>query len=559
MDDLTTFNTHFEDLCKPMKRRMYMPPRMNKDIYDTPKQLIVPHFMGSTENSNTVNSTPNPTSVGFYDRCLKSAMGSQSASYGPCDPRYMCDPGYADSHQNATSTPTMRSRLMHNGRKGFGSVAADLTTYQSDAYNTGDMDTMKTTSLDSNMIYNGCHSHMDGLASGRMEPTMIDRYRANMIENAGPSPSVPSTCLPMHDTGKTNVQAEPYTDHMKTKQPVAESPAEDYAHGLMDEVASYQSSSMGKTSQEDYYRAGVDGLDHFSGIVATFKDDEDPSQEIDAATMRQLLDGNRYIEDLGNQYDLVRDDSPPTETYVYLRTNTPGESGGVGLQKEKVVAAPTATSSELCDVLLAWSSGAANYEPTITWDQGEQGYVVGWWASDEKGSITKRQSRMFSVAEYGKTGAYEEATRFTKYAETQIRPGDLIRWYPGFNIPIGTSGRTNLRKVLHMDRMKNAELCDPVLAANGMKIATKSTFGDMTIVELYKAAYVLGLWDVAAYNCLKTCKRRFYSYQWIHQMQLMNRRITLDALKYLRNVKELLSASKRPKRNARAAGKRTLR
>ncbi|BAM41153.1 conserved hypothetical protein [Theileria orientalis strain Shintoku] len=171
-------------------------------------------------------------------------------------------------------------------------------------------------------------------------------------------------------------------------------------------------------------------------------------------------------------------------------------------------------------------------------------HETSWWMSDAKGVVRNFKVR-FDPAVFGsKNTAYEEATKFGKFVEGLIRPGTLISWYPGFNIPIGTSGRANLRKVLHMDRMKNADLCDPVLEANGLKVAAKSTFGDMIIVELYKAAYLLGLWDVAAYNCLKTCKRRGYSFEWIHNIQASGKRITLDALKYMRNVKEVVEQDK---------------
>ncbi|XP_955124.1 uncharacterized protein TA04550 [Theileria annulata] len=171
-------------------------------------------------------------------------------------------------------------------------------------------------------------------------------------------------------------------------------------------------------------------------------------------------------------------------------------------------------------------------------------HETSWWMSDDKGVVRNFKVKFDPVVFGSKAVAFEEATKFAKYVEGLIRPGSLIKWYPGFNIPIGTSGRANLRKVLHMDRMKNSELCDPVLEANGLKVAAKSTFGDMIIVELYKAAYVLGLWDVAAYNCLKTCKRRGYSFEWIHDIQSSGKRITLDALKYMRNVKELIEQDK---------------
>ncbi|KAK2196196.1 hypothetical protein BdWA1_002796 [Babesia duncani] len=262
----------------------------------------------------------------------------------------------------------------------------------------------------------------------------------------------------------------------------------------------------------------------------------------DKRTMESLM-SNRYIREVALQYDdTCRDALPSLETRVFVRKGTAGERGSkLELTAEIKTTLPPATSTELNEIVLDTNNTVPfgqSYQPYISWDSKCECYDVYWYMADKTGHILSRMCRFFPMQCGGKSGAYEEAVKFSKYIEGIVRPGTLIQWYPGFNIPIGTNGRTNLRKVLHMDRMKNPEQCDPVLEANGLKIATKSTFGDMTILELYKAAYVLGLWDVAAYNCLKTCKRRGYSYDWIQALHNKNKRITLDALKYLRHVKE---------------------
>ncbi|KAK1442324.1 hypothetical protein BgAZ_403540 [Babesia gibsoni] len=557
-DDVATFNTLFEDVRKPQaKRAMQMSShQMEKDMFE--KQSVARHFKPTNENQNNLN-TPQASNMSYYDVFSKMNMGSQALNYGHCDLGYLCDPLYVENHKNMTSTPTMRSKLLRCGGKSYSGNTADYTTYQSDACNNGDVDAVTTKILESNGIYNGHHNSVEGYTPGHRDHGLLEQYGVPMMDHLGETPSNPSRCMPMLEPGKVPMQMEAFMEHGRPENLSPDNTREEYIHNVVEDMGAFQHGSAPKHSQDEFFHVGVDGLDHFSGIVEAFKEEEGLSPDMDAATMRRAFEENRYIEDLGNQYDLSRDDSPCEEAYVYMRTNTPDEYGGFKIQKERVTAAPTATSAELCEVLVACSNSSSNYQPSVTWDQSEQAYIVNWWATDEKGSISKRKSRMFSANEYGKAAAYDEAVSFAKFAETQIRPGALLRWYPGFNIPIGTSGRTNLRKVLHMDRMKNTDLCDPVLAANGMKIATKSTFGDMTIVELYKAAYVLGLWDVAAYNCLKTCKRRSYSYRWIHQLQLMNRRITLDALKYLRNVRESLAANKKPKRTSRGSVKRAAR
>ncbi|EKX72773.1 conserved hypothetical protein [Theileria equi strain WA] len=254
-----------------------------------------------------------------------------------------------------------------------------------------------------------------------------------------------------------------------------------------------------------------------------------------------------YIIDLGKKYDDSQlDVAPPEDHTVYTRVS--GDK--LKLTKQVLSSRAIASSANLNDGLMRFKNDDTGlcYSPTISWDW-DGVHEVSWWNVDSNGDVRNFRTKFPPKAPGIKNGAFEEASAFAKFVENTVRPGNLIRWYPGFNIPIGTNGRANLRKVLHMDRMKNAELCDPVLEANGLKVAAKSTFGDMTIVELYKAAYVLGLWDVAAYNCLKTCKRRGYAFEWLHDIQRAGKRITLDALKYLRGVRESIEQQKNAKNN----------
>ncbi|UKJ88871.2 hypothetical protein MACJ_002117 [Theileria orientalis] len=269
------------------------------------------------------------------------------------------------------------------------------------------------------------------------------------------------------------------------------------------------------------------------------------------------------IKELGSRYDEAQRVANPSETHVvYVRHSSDmnlvlrndnlliqhtnkERNEKLKMSKQVLSSKDVASSSDLNECMSRSRNDeqGMSYLPYVSCNW-KGVHETSWWMSDAKGVVRNFKVR-FDPAVFGsKNAAFEEATKFGKFVEGLIRPGTLINWYPGFNIPIGTSGRANLRKVLHMDRMKNAELCDPVLEANGLKVAAKSTFGDMIIVELYKAAYLLGLWDVAAYNCLKTCKRRGYSFEWIHNIQASGKRITLDALKYMRNVKEVVEQDK---------------
>lgn len=269
------------------------------------------------------------------------------------------------------------------------------------------------------------------------------------------------------------------------------------------------------------------------------------------------------IKELGSRYDEAQRVANPSETHVvYVRHSSDmnlvlrndnlliqhtnrERNEKLKMSKQVLSSKDVASSSDLneCMARSRNDEQGMSYLPYVSCNW-KGVHETSWWMSDPKGIVRNYKVR-FDPAVFGsKNIAFEEANKFGKFVEGLIRPGTLISWYPGFNIPIGTSGRANLRKVLHMDRMKNSELCDPVLEANGLKVAAKSTFGDMIIVELYKAAYLLGLWDVAAYNCLKTCKRRGYSFEWIHNIQSSGKRITLDALKYMRNVKEVVEQDK---------------
>ncbi|ORM41317.1 uncharacterized protein BXIN_0813 [Babesia sp. Xinjiang] len=543
-DELATFTSHFEDLCKPIKRRVGSYHRMEKAAYVAARQCSHGPMMKTGEDSSAIGGTSSPK------RCLYESGGKvngppQVCGHGKCNQGYVCDPGYVNGHDNATSTPTTRALQMARGAHSMGDMGAEMTTYQSDPYHGENMETLKPGSMDSSIVYNA-PPMTEMPRRPPFDSSMMACYQQGILD--------PSVDMPVMPPGNTS-HVEGGESHVAPDPSPVETHGDEYSNSFVEKpMPAYQSGSTANVAPEEYRHGAVDGLYNFKGVMDTFRDEENSMTYVDPATLRQSFEGNRYIEDLGSQYDLTRNEAPAEEAFVYLRTNAIGEFGSVGLQKQKVVAASIATSSELNELLITCNSEPSSYQPTITWDEAQQAHIVTWWASDDKG-LRNKKTRAFADTGYGKSAAYEEAARFAMSPETQIRPGSLIRWYPGFNIPIGTSGRTNLRKVLHMDRMKNSDLCDPVLAVNGMKIATKSTFGDMTIVELYKAAYVLGLWDVAAYNCLKTCKRRGYSYRWIHEMQLRNKRVTLDSLKYLRDLRESLNVHRHSKRAVRGSAR----
>ncbi|GAB67966.1 hypothetical protein PCYB_125320 [Plasmodium cynomolgi strain B] len=111
----------------------------------------------------------------------------------------------------------------------------------------------------------------------------------------------------------------------------------------------------------------------------------------------------------------------------------------------------------------------------------------------------------------------------------------LIEWYPGFDIPIGTYGRAILRKALHQKRMTDVKMCDELLSSNGLFPTSRSTFGDMKIRDLYRAAHILGVWNVAEKYCLLACERNGYKREWIAMLKRSGVKITIKALKELRS------------------------
>ncbi|SCM09990.1 conserved Plasmodium protein, unknown function [Plasmodium chabaudi adami] len=111
----------------------------------------------------------------------------------------------------------------------------------------------------------------------------------------------------------------------------------------------------------------------------------------------------------------------------------------------------------------------------------------------------------------------------------------LIEWYPGFNVPIGTYGRAILRKALHQKRMTDIKKCDELLSSNNLFPTSRSTFGDMKIKDLYRAAYILDVWDIAEKYCLLACERNGYKKEWISMLKQNNKKITIKALKEIRN------------------------
>ncbi|CAA9989527.1 conserved Plasmodium protein, unknown function [Plasmodium knowlesi strain H] len=120
---------------------------------------------------------------------------------------------------------------------------------------------------------------------------------------------------------------------------------------------------------------------------------------------------------------------------------------------------------------------------------------------------------------------------FTKKSQN----GYLIEWYPGFDIPIGTYGRAILRKALHQKRMTDVKKCDELLSSNGLFPTSRSTFGDMKIRDLYRAAHILGIWNVAEKYCLLACERNGYKREWIDMLKRNGVKITIKALKELRS------------------------
>ncbi|SCO68830.1 hypothetical protein, conserved [Plasmodium vivax] len=111
----------------------------------------------------------------------------------------------------------------------------------------------------------------------------------------------------------------------------------------------------------------------------------------------------------------------------------------------------------------------------------------------------------------------------------------LIEWYPGFDIPIGTYGRAILRKALHQKRMTDVKKCDELLSSNGLFPTSRSTFGDMKIRDLYRAAHILGVWNVAEKYCLLACERNGYKREWIAMLKSSGVKVTIKALKELRS------------------------
>ncbi|CDU19913.1 conserved Plasmodium protein, unknown function [Plasmodium yoelii] len=111
----------------------------------------------------------------------------------------------------------------------------------------------------------------------------------------------------------------------------------------------------------------------------------------------------------------------------------------------------------------------------------------------------------------------------------------LIEWYPGFDVPIGTNGRAILRKALHQKRMTNIKKCDELLSSNNLFPTSRSTFGDMKIRDLYRAAYILDVWDIAEKYCLLACEKNGYKREWISMLKQNNKKITIKALKEIRN------------------------
>ncbi|ANQ09476.1 Uncharacterized protein PCOAH_00044960 [Plasmodium coatneyi] len=120
---------------------------------------------------------------------------------------------------------------------------------------------------------------------------------------------------------------------------------------------------------------------------------------------------------------------------------------------------------------------------------------------------------------------------FTKKSQNSY----LIEWFPGFDIPIGTYGRAILRKALHQKRMTDVKRCDEILSSNGLFPTSRSTFGDMKIKDLYRAAHILGIWNVAEKYCLLACERNGYKREWIDMLKRSGVKITMKALKELRS------------------------
>ncbi|GAW82467.1 hypothetical protein PGO_124650 [Plasmodium gonderi] len=136
----------------------------------------------------------------------------------------------------------------------------------------------------------------------------------------------------------------------------------------------------------------------------------------------------------------------------------------------------------------------------------------------------------------------------TKESQTNY----LIEWYPGFDIPIGTHGRSILRKALHQKRMTNVKMCDELLSSNNLFPTSRSTFGDMKIKDLYRAAHILGVWNVAEKHCLLACERNGYKKEWISMLKKSGIKVTIKALKemrsrYLMNTKKIKNSNKKKK------------
>lgn len=129
---------------------------------------------------------------------------------------------------------------------------------------------------------------------------------------------------------------------------------------------------------------------------------------------------------------------------------------------------------------------------------------------------------------------YYETLVYENVGIVKILPEDIICWYPGFNLPIGTRGRSLLRKDLHRQRSISTSNCDNMLVSNKLNITNRSTFGDMRIADLYHSAHVLGIWNSAAHYCLETCERRGFRKEWILCLKESGYEINMNNLKEIK-------------------------
>ncbi|KEG04681.1 conserved Plasmodium protein, unknown function [Plasmodium vinckei vinckei] len=159
--------------------------------------------------------------------------------------------------------------------------------------------------------------------------------------------------------------------------------------------------------------------------------------------------------------------------------------------------------------------------------------------NNAQNQISSRDCRIFEngqkcneILEYND----KEIKKVNNYSHNEFKKKKyLIEWYPGFNVPIGTYGRAILRKALHQKRMTNIKKCDELLSSNNLFPTSRSTFGDMKIRDLYRAAYILDVWDIAEKYCLLACERNGYKREWISMLKQNNKKITIKALKEIRN------------------------